>query len=248
MSKRAFVLLGLAALAVALATAAFGPRALALELGLTRMIHSTERTEWSGVGRLRLPGGGFCTAALLNETMAVTAAHCVFDPETGRRTSPDMMTFEAGWWMSRAAATRQVSNFVAHPEYDYSARPEIRMIGADIAVLVFDEPIFGSTAGSFELASKIAAGDKVALVSYGRTRQNIPTIQEPCKVLGVEGAVFVLDCGAVPGTSGAPVFIRRNGQADIAAVVSAIGWGPKGRITFAVSIEMALPGALSALR
>ncbi len=224
------------------------PRAAALDLGLTRMIHSTERAEWSGVGRLRLQGGGMCTAVLLNETMAVTAAHCVFDPDSRKPGKPELMTFQAGWWMSRAAATRQVATYVVHPEYKYVDRPGFDAISADIAILVFEDPIRESKARSFELASKIEAGDKVALVSYGRTRQNIPTIQEPCKVLGVQDAVFVLDCGAVPGTSGAPVFIRRNGQADIAAIVSAIGWAPQGKITFAVSIERALPGVLSALR
>ncbi len=230
------------------ALALSAPIAAAVELGLTRMIHSTERAEWSGVGRLRLKGGGFCTAVLLNETMAVTAAHCVFDHETKKPAKPERMKFEAGFWMSRAAATRRVANYVAHPDYGYEERPGVKSIGADLAILVLEEPIKDSTARSFELASRIEAGDKVALVSYGRTRQNIPTIQEPCRVLGVEDSVFVLDCGAVPGTSGAPVFIRDGERADIAAIVSAIGWSPKGRITFAVSVERALPGVLSALR
>lgn len=248
MKLRAYCLWFLGVLALAAAIAAPGSRAYALDLGLTRMIHSTERAEWSGVGRLLLWGGGMCTAVLLNETMAVTAAHCVFDPESRRPAKPKELTFQAGWWMSTAAAIRPVRTYVVHPDYKYVDQPGYSSISADIAILVFEDPIPDATARSFELASKIAAGDSVALVSYGRTRQNIPTIQEPCEVLGVQDAVFVLDCGAVPGTSGAPVFIRRNGQADIAAIVSAIGWSPKGKITFAVSIERALPGALSALR
>lgn len=244
-SKQLFLL---GVLALFGAAVAFAPRAVALDLGLTRMIHATERAEWSGVGRLRLAGGGMCTAVLLNETMAVTAAHCVFDPDTQTPSDPSRMTFEAGWWMGVAAASRPVLTFVAHPDYHFAEKPGVSAIAADIAILVFAEPIPASAARSFELASRIAAGDKVALVSYGRTRENIPTIQEPCRVLGVQDAVFVLDCGAVPGTSGAPVFIRRDGQPDIAAIVSAIGWAPQGRITFAVSIERALPGALAALR
>ncbi len=248
MFTRLTAIFSLATLAVIAVSAARAPHAEALDLGLTRMIHSTERAEWSGVGRLRLRGGGFCTAALLNETMAVTAAHCVFDPETRKPEKPEEMTFEAGFWMSRAAATRRIANYVAHPDYAYVERPGVSSISADLAILVLEKPIETSTARSFELASRIAAGDKVALVSYGDTRQNIPTIQEPCRVLGVEDAVFVLDCGAVPGTSGAPVFIRDGERADIAAIVSAIGWSPKGKITFAVSVERALPGVLSALR
>lgn len=237
-----------ALLALALAAAPAVP-AFAVDLGLTRMIHTSERPHWNGVGRLQLPNQGLCTAVLLNESMAATAAHCVFDPEKREPVRPERMRFEAGFWMSRAVATRRVSNFVIHPDYKFAERPGFTSISADIALLMLDEPISDAAARSFELASRIAAGDKVALVSYGRTRRNIPTIQEPCRVLGVEGAVFMLDCGAVPGTSGAPVFIRNGeGQADIAAIVSAIGWSPKGKITFAVSIEQALPGVLAALR
>ncbi|MAE89375.1 MAG: trypsin, partial [Pelagibaca sp.] len=76
---------------------------------------------WQAVGRLELAGKAFCTGALIAPDMVLTAAHCLFDAETGARIPADKIQFLAGWRNGRAAAYRRVRRAVAHPSYDFTA-------------------------------------------------------------------------------------------------------------------------------
>ena len=46
---------------------------------------AAENQGWEAVGRLNFGREGFCTAALITSDVVLTAAHCLFDPQTGGR-------------------------------------------------------------------------------------------------------------------------------------------------------------------
>jgi len=74
---------------------------------------------WEAVGRLDVRNKGFCTAALIENDLLLTAAHCVYD-ERGELIDKGRLTFSAGLRSGRAEATRGIAQVVAHPEYNPS--------------------------------------------------------------------------------------------------------------------------------
>lgn len=198
---------------------------------------------WEAVGRLDIRGKGFCTASLIRERLILTAAHCLFDND-GRLIEADRFEFRAGLRDGRASATRTISRAIAHPNYSHNGeatRPS--EVAMDIAVLELDQPIRATRMRPYLIAQQPITGDEVGVVSYGRGREDAPSLQEVCSVLGRQTGVIVMTCDVEYGSSGSPVFTVRNGETRIASVVSAMAQvdGQK------VSLGTSLNGPLNAL-
>ena len=111
-------------LAIAL-FAAFGTSGFAQDGGLKSLQTGDDSRGWEAVGRLNLGERGFCTRALIADDLVLTAAHCLFDKETGARVEARDMKFLAGWRNGRAAAYRGVRQALAHPDYVYSGAENV---------------------------------------------------------------------------------------------------------------------------
>ncbi len=195
--------------------------AMAQDAGLKSLETGDDSRGWEAVGRLNLGDRGFCTGALIAEDIVLTAAHCLFDKETGARVEARDMQFLAGWRNGRAAAYRGVRQALAHPEYIYSGAENVDRVRFDVALLQLDQPIRLPSIKPFATDDRPSKGDEVGVVSYAQDRAEAPSLQQLCHVLGRQSGMLILSCDVDFGSSGAPVFSFRDGQARVVSVVSA---------------------------
>jgi V8-like Glu-specific endopeptidase len=207
--------------ALAALWAAAASACLAEESPLVRLQTGDDNRGWEAVGRLNLGDRGFCTGALIAPDMVLTAAHCLFDKESGARIDAGQISFLAGWRNGRAEAYRGVKRAVPHPEYVYGGHDRLDRVAFDLALLQLDQAIRLPSVTPFETEAEPADGDPVGVVSYAQDRADVPSIQEVCHVLGREADVLVLSCNVDFGSSGAPVFAIRGGLARVVSVISA---------------------------
>lgn len=176
---------------------------------------------WQAVGRLNLGNRGFCTGSLIAPDLVLTAAHCLYDKETGARVADQDIEFLAGWRNGRADAYRGVRRAMAHPDYVYSGDGDLGRVTYDVALIQLDRAIRLPHLTPFATDVRPEAGDAVGVVSYAQDRSEAPSLQQTCHVLDRDPDILILSCDVDFGSSGAPIFALRDGEMRIVSVVSA---------------------------
>jgi protease YdgD len=195
--------------------------AQAQDAQLTSLQTGEDARGWEGVGRLDIDGKGFCTGALIAPDLVLTAAHCMFDRDTGLAVNPDRMQFLAGLRNGRALAYRSVQLALTLPEYIHTGQVSAQTSRYDLALLQLSQPIRTTEIDPFDVVSSGSIGPEVAVVSYAADRSEAPSLQQVCGVLGQQDGVIVMSCEVDFGSSGAPIFTMAGGVARIVSVVSA---------------------------
>ncbi|MEZ5779009.1 MAG: trypsin-like serine protease [Paracoccaceae bacterium] len=195
--------------------------AAAQESALERLSTSDATRGWEAVGRINIGDSGFCTGTLIANDLVLTAAHCLYDPDTYAPLPPESFQFLAGWRNGRAAAYRGVRRAVPHPDYFYEGRDRMDRVAYDLALLELDQPIRLPSIHPFAIGGDPQAGDAVGVVSYALDRAEAPSLQETCHVLGRQPGILVMTCDVDSGSSGAPIFTLQDGRPTIVSVVSA---------------------------
>ncbi|XDA98382.1 trypsin-like serine protease [Sulfitobacter sp. LCG007] len=205
---------------------------------------ANEALAWRAIGRLDAQGSGFCTATLIDPETILTAAHCVFSAVTGEPMMPGDMLFRAGYREGDAAAQRGVVQIEAHPLYRPGVAIDAGNVRHDVALLRLDAPVSLQEADPFRLDESTAPAGIVSVVSYGRGRENLPSRQARCQVLGTHEGIVTMDCDVTFGSSGAPVLSSDGGRGRIVSMISGQG-SIEGRF---VAFGMELPALVSDLR
>jgi V8-like Glu-specific endopeptidase len=228
---------------------------VAAETPLRSLQTADDSRGFEGVGKLMLGERGFCTGALIAPDRVLTAAHCLFDRETGARIEPRLIEFRAGWRNGRAEAYRGILRAVAHPEYVYGGHDKLDRVGFDVALLVLDQPIRLPGLLPFATGLRPRIGEEVGVVSYAQHRAEAPSIQEVCDVMVSETDLLVLSCSVDYGSSGSPVFTLGPEGPQVISVISAKAELDGRKVSLAVPLdhplgvlEMELARALAAER
>ncbi len=218
MLRKVFLCLAL----IGFAPVLMAPAAWAQDGALKRLDTGDDSRGWEAVGRLEINGTGFCTGALIDERLVLTAAHCLYDKATGQRIDHAKVEFRAGWRYGRAEAYRAVRRAVVHPEYSFDGHTSPDKVSNDVALLELQQPIRTTSVTPFATDIRPRKGARVGVVSYAHDRADAPSLQEICSVMGRQQGVLVMSCNVDFGSSGAPVFSFDDGGVPrIVSVVSA---------------------------
>ncbi|MGF1660209.1 MAG: trypsin-like serine peptidase [Rubrimonas sp.] len=212
-----------------------------------RMLEADEAGEWLGVGRLNIAGTRFCTATLIGERIALTAAHCLFHPRTGRAIRAEDIVFVAGTRLGVHAAARRVARTVVPRGYRHADARTPEAMSADVALVEFADPISAEDVTAFEVGPE-QPGERWSVVSYARDRAHAPSIEDDCRVVAAMGALRAIDCEATFGASGSPVIARADGARRVVGVISAIARREDQPVSIVVMIAPHIDSLIADLR
>ena len=164
---------------------------------------------WKAIAALQRDGRDYCKATLLEARLALTAAHCVQDPQARSPDPRATLVFPEGERRSVVAAATD-------PTFSYQSHTTTPLgtIYTDVAIIELDAP---STVPPINLSRFDPDADGWVLVPDAQGNwERCPTKSWP------GGVLFWIGCTREPGQSGMPVLrVEEGDRLNIVGVVVA---------------------------
>ncbi len=151
------------------------------EGALTALTTGDDVSGWPGRWPDRHRRKRVCTGALIAPDLVLSAAHCVYDRETGALIGPSGFIF---WQACGTAGPRPIAMSGAFWRIRLS---KCRMAAAftrsinDVALLALDQPIRSTEVIPFEVDAEDAGGGVIGIVSYAFDRAEVPSLEQLCE-------------------------------------------------------------------
>jgi len=192
---------------------------------------------WSAIGKLTNGVIGACTAVLIAQHYALTAAHCLFMKHTRRFLPAESLHFILGYENQRYAHHLRVLAYFIPPTYD-PTKP-FETIASDWALLQVSE----TSARPLDIKTEFSARAKPTLAAAGYSTQ-IPyrmTADKECYFAARSSDNYLLfdTCHAPDGFSGGPILVQNpDTQSYLVAGIHVANQVWQGRrIAIAISSE-----------
>jgi V8-like Glu-specific endopeptidase len=214
-----------------LSLAVLSPAAAAADRNLPGIIGDDDREmadstvePWRAIGRLNHAGYrtyGHCTATLVGPDLVVTAAHCLFDPITGKRLSLKDFRFALGLRRDQYLELGKVRCALPNPGFEFNPKSPKPDLGDDSAVIVLENPMKEKPLPLSD-DDPLEPGALVSHAGYGRDRRHVLSVHRNCHVLKADDKAALTDCDTNLGQSGGPILVERDGKYLLGGIMSGV--------------------------
>ena len=195
---------------------------------------------WSAIGKLNNGAFGACTAVLISQNYALTAAHCLFFRALRRFLPSELLHFILGYEGERFADHLRVLAYYVPRSYD-PLKP-FELLASDWALMLVSSDRRAQTR-PLAIASEVRPAPEISLMSagYSGRRPHRMTGDQGCQFVGrsSDNGLLFDNCYAPEGFSGGPLLVESADKQSFAVAGIHVGnqaW--KGRpVAIAVSAE-----------